>query len=122
MKEYNLATGEWLLVRGAKPFALAVETADAELSFFEGKSRWKFVLHRRREAELRRSKIAEATAAGKLVCEVPNCGFDFEQCYGPIGTGYVQVHHLIPLTKAPSRRKKEFFLRTWQSFARIAMR
>ncbi|MCX7312163.1 MAG: HNH endonuclease [Alphaproteobacteria bacterium] len=101
VKEYNLATGEWLLIRGAKPFAPAVETGDVELSFFEGKSRWRFILHRKREAELRRAKIAEATAAGKLRCEVPNCGFDFEARYGALETGYAQVHHKIPLKSAP---------------------
>jgi hypothetical protein len=106
VKEYNLTTGEWLLIRGAKPFAPAVETADVELSFFEGKSRWRFVLHRKREAELRRAKIAEAMAAGKLVCDVPNCGFDFEERYGSLGSGYAQVHHKIPLRKAPPEGRK----------------
>jgi 5-methylcytosine-specific restriction protein A len=108
VKEYNLATGEWLLIRGAKPFAPAVETPDVELSFFEGKSRWRFVLHRKREAELRRAKIAEAMSAGKLVCEVPNCGFDFEERYGALGSGYAQVHHKIPLKKAPPEGRKIF--------------
>ena len=108
VKEYNLATGEWLLIRGAKPFAPAVETPDVELSFFEGKTRWRFVLHRKREAELRRAKIVEAMSAGKLVCEVLNCGFDFEECYGPLGSGYAQAHHKIPLKKAPPEGRKIF--------------
>jgi len=30
-------------------------------------------------------------------CQV--CGFDFEQVYGEIGKGYIQVHHLIPLAQ-----------------------
>ena len=108
VKNYDLTTGEWLLIRGAKPFVPAVETADVELSFFEGSSRWKFVLHRRREAELRRSKIAEATASGNLICEVPNCGFDFKKRYGSVGDGYAQVHHLVPLKKAPPEGRKIF--------------
>jgi 5-methylcytosine-specific restriction enzyme A len=27
------------------------------------------------------------------------CGFDFQQKYGDIGTGFIEVHHLIPLHK-----------------------
>jgi 5-methylcytosine-specific restriction protein A len=27
------------------------------------------------------------------------CGFDFEERYGPRGTGYIEVHHLVPLSK-----------------------
>ena len=106
VKEYDLGTGSWLLIRGAKPFAPAIETADVELSFFEGKARWRFVLHRKREAELRRAKIEEAKTAGQLICEVPKCGFDFEKRYGELGSGYAQVHHKIPLNKAPPEGRK----------------
>ena len=27
------------------------------------------------------------------------CGFDFGRIYGPIGEGYIEVHHLIPVSK-----------------------
>ena len=40
---------------------------------------------------------------GKLICEVPKCGFDFAKRYGRIGIGYVQVHHLRPLSSAPAK-------------------
>jgi 5-methylcytosine-specific restriction protein A len=107
--EFNYETGEWLLIRGVKPPVPAVSAPDAELSFFEGKQRPRFILHRRRESELRRKKIEQALAAnGKLVCEVPNCGFDFKERYGSVGEGYAQVHHLIPLNKAPPEGRKIF--------------
>jgi 5-methylcytosine-specific restriction enzyme A len=51
---------------------------------------------------------AEATASGKLICEVPNCGFDFKKRYGAIGDGYAQVHHLVPLKNAPFDGRKIF--------------
>jgi 5-methylcytosine-specific restriction protein A len=58
---------------------------------------------------MRRAKIAEAlTKDGKLVCEVPSCKFDFKERYGPLGEGYAQVHHLIPLKKAPPEGRKIF--------------
>lgn len=40
----------------------------------------------------------------KPKCSV--CEFDFEKTYGPIGKGYIHVHHLIPLAKI----KKEYKL------------
>lgn len=27
------------------------------------------------------------------------CGFDFEAAYGPVGKGYIHVHHLVPLSQ-----------------------
>ena len=64
-------------------------------------------MHRRREGELRRARIAEAVAKhGRLFCEVPNCGFDFKERYGSVGEGYAQVHNLIPLNKAPKEGRK----------------
>jgi 5-methylcytosine-specific restriction protein A len=109
VKAFNFETGEWLLVRGAKPTVPAFSPPDAELSYFEGTQRMRFILHRRREAELRRRKIAQTLELhGKLVCEVPNCNFDFSERYGPLGDGYAQVHHLIPLSKAPGEGRKIF--------------
>jgi len=73
--------------------------SDLELEGYEGKLRRRFVKHRQRENRLRSAKIREALDRnqGKLVCEVPRCGFDFGTRYGEIGMGYAQVHHLRPL-------------------------
>ncbi len=75
-------------------------TSDLESEGFEGKLRRRFVVHRQRENRLRLAKIREALDGnqGKLVCEVPRCGFDFGMRYGEIGMGYAQVHHLKPLS------------------------
>jgi 5-methylcytosine-specific restriction enzyme A len=101
--EYDYETGECLLVRGEKPVIPAVESSDLELSWFEGQWKRAFVYHRRREAQARREKIEEGLRnnGGKLICEVDNCGFDFARQYGPLGEGYAQVHHLLPLSKSP---------------------
>jgi 5-methylcytosine-specific restriction endonuclease McrA len=71
-----------------------------ELVGLEGKARMRMVLHRRRETRLREQKIAEALRhnSGRLICEVPGCGFDFLRTYGVVGKGYAQVHHLRPLS------------------------
>ncbi len=34
---------------------------------------------------------------GKLFCEI--CGFNFEETYGQIGRGLIEVHHLIPISQ-----------------------
>ena len=107
--EYDLKTGRCLMKRGATPVPRTISAEDLELSGFEGRSRPRFVLHRRREGSMRRAKIAEAMKKhGRLFCEVPNCEFDFEKRYGPLGKGYAQVHHLIPLHKAPKEGRQIF--------------
>jgi hypothetical protein len=80
---------------------------DDEGDLLEGEERLAFRKHRTREMKYRKNKIAEALAAhGTLRCEVPDCGFDFLKTYGPIGEGYAQVHHLIPLAENGPRKTK----------------
>lgn len=51
----------------------------------------------------------ERNAEGRRRCLAKNgylcavCGFDFEQRYGPIGRGYIHVHHIIPLAEIGGR-------------------
>jgi predicted HNH restriction endonuclease len=78
------------------------ETPAVALSFEEGHRSHQFRLHRSREWALRNLKINAALAAspdGRLRCEVPNCGFDFEATYGQIGKGFIEVHHVRPLSE-----------------------
>jgi len=72
---------------------------DPEIAAMEGEQRRRFVVHRRREWRLRHAKIHDALirGRGRLVCEVPNCGFDFAEVYGEPGHGYAHVHHKKPL-------------------------
>jgi 5-methylcytosine-specific restriction protein A len=105
---YDWATGECSLERGVVPSSPTEFPVDEELEGFEGSSRKRFVIHRRREAKMRGLKIAEALRCsnGRLVCEVPNCGFDFLSRYGTLGEGYAQVHHKLPLSAAPKEGRK----------------
>lgn len=89
---------EWAIRTGQA----SVGNLDVELSAFEGQKRARFVVHREREAKLREAKIREAlllSEGGRLRCEVPGCGFDFEEVYGAIGKAYAHVHHLRPLAE-----------------------
>jgi 5-methylcytosine-specific restriction enzyme A len=77
--------------------AAAVD-GDPELAAYEGQLQLRVVRHRRREQRLRREKIqATLKATGRLECEVPGCGFDFEKAYGGAASGFAHVHHLEPL-------------------------
>jgi 5-methylcytosine-specific restriction enzyme A len=106
--ECNFETGECLLVRGTPPTRPATNSADVELSWFEGQERTAFIRHRKREAEARRAKIAEVLEAngGKLICAVPNCAFDFHARYGALGEGYAHVHHLEELSRSPKEGRR----------------
>jgi 5-methylcytosine-specific restriction protein A len=92
-------------IRPPEPIDMAV---DDELEGFEGEVRSRFVRHRSREAKMRGRKIADSLRrnGGHLVCEVPNCGFDFKERYGELGSGYAQVHHKVPLSRAPERGRQ----------------
>ena len=48
-----------------------------------------------RDRRLISRKKAEAAKRGPLACEA--CGFDFEARYGPLGSGFIEVHHTKPV-------------------------
>lgn len=72
------------------------ETSDTD-SVKEGQVLYK--LHKVRERD---RKIVEAKKKkvlkekGELKCEA--CDFDFEKTYGELGKGYIECHHIIPLS------------------------
>lgn len=103
--EYDIETGDFVLTRGADPVVPFTSSVDAEAAAFkEGALRRSFRKHRHREWRARRDKIGEVMRTrGRLICEVSNCGFDFEQQYGELGAGYAHVHHLTPLSAASPR-------------------
>jgi|GEM_PF-681724 len=91
----------WAAHIGEKGLTLGL--ADPELGATEGEQRRRTVIHRSRERSLRDAKLAEARSwgpNGRLLCQVPGCGFDFEAEYGDVGAGYAQVHHLRPLAES----------------------
>ena len=57
-------------------------------------------LHKRRErnpAAARKKKKAVLAEKGALACEV--CDFDFSVVYGPLGQGFAECHHRVPLSE-----------------------
>ena len=67
-----------------------------------------FRQHRSRERNqslVRKRKALALKRDGRLMCEV--CGFVFEQRYGSLKEGFIEAHHMIPLSKLrPGQRTK----------------
>lgn len=67
-------------------------------TFSEGKR--KFKIHCAIERDKRLPKIAKnhrLLQYGSLECDV--CGFDFAKVYGKIGFGYIEAHHITPISQ-----------------------
>ena len=57
-------------------------------------------LHRQRErnpALARKKKRQALKTKGRLACDV--CAFDFPVTYGDLGEGYIECHHLVPVSE-----------------------
>ena len=77
------------------------------LEALEGQQQRRLRNERKREHKLREAKIqATLNRKGRLVCEVPGCGFDFRERYGDLGDSYAHVHHLQPLAHAKDQGEK----------------
>ena len=67
-------------------------------SVMEGQVLYKLHKVRERNREIVASKKDQALSSnGQLACEA--CVFVFEEYYGEIGKGFIECHHLIPLSK-----------------------
>lgn len=79
------------------------EELDSDWSAVEGKLILKVHQERERNPTLvRRKKQQFFKENGALFCEI--CGFDFEKIYGELGKGFIECHHILPLSqiKEPS--------------------
>ncbi len=62
------------------------------------------VKSRKRSQSLRQEKINEVMTKnnGRVFCMV--CDFDFSEYYGKQGEGYIEIHHLEPVSLGPTAR------------------
>jgi len=76
----------------------AVEYLD-DFEAAEGRLLVRRHLARERDRKLRSKKIANRLAGGgRIACEV--CDFDYERTYGELGQGYIECHHVVPLSES----------------------
>lgn len=69
-----------------------------EIYGYEGEEIYRIHRDYERDKDLRDKKIdAMLSEHGRLMCEV--CGFDFEEAYGTLGKGVIEVHHIKPLSE-----------------------
>lgn len=69
-----------------------------EIYGFEGEQIYRIHADFERDRDLRDKKIDAMLAEhGRLMCEI--CGFDFEEAYGTLGKGVIEVHHIRPLSE-----------------------
>jgi 5-methylcytosine-specific restriction protein A len=55
----------------------------------------------RQHRRLERNPAAVRAARSWHGCRCQACGFDFEQTYGDLGSDFIEVHHLKPLSSLP---------------------
>jgi predicted HNH restriction endonuclease len=70
-----------------------------EEQYFEGKKLARYSIFYERDPKLR----AQAVAIHGTTCMV--CGFDFFNRYGERGAGYIEVHHIHPISRLSKRTK-----------------
>lgn len=96
-----LTPGAAIVVEASDPIITAYRTPSEvcarELTEGERISSWVNRFERNRKA---RDLCIRKFGA---VCQV--CGFDFGKCYGKLGKGFIQVHHLTPVSKVAKEYK-----------------
>jgi len=69
-----------------------------EISFPEGKEKYR--LHRYKERSSKITNLAKQNFLkkyGQLYCQI--CGFNFSNTYGSIGDGFMEAHHIVPISE-----------------------
>lgn len=84
--------------RGSISVPAVVATEDDESAFPEGRQLFRQHQVRERDSSVaRKAKLKRLTEVGRLICDV--CEFDFEKSYGPLGIGFIEAHHTVPISK-----------------------
>lgn len=86
----------------ASAFSKSTDRTTAEAT--EGRLLTGVHTYRERDPKITRLKKLEARETyGRLACEA--CKFDFAEEYGELGDGYIECHHLVPLSQIEVERK-----------------
>lgn len=74
-----------------------------ECAFPEGVELYKKHRYYERNPEVVKEAKRRASAKGNLQCCI--CEFDFHQTYGELGKGFIECHHILPISESKKRRK-----------------
>jgi hypothetical protein len=95
-KEKSLGVSFSTLLKDIKNSIIIDE--DEELTFPEGKEIFRLHKSKERNKELvKKAKDFYFQKDSKLSCQV--CGFSFVDNYGEIGKGFIEAHHLFPISQ-----------------------
>lgn len=75
------------------------DMSEDDIGFPEGKKKARLHISRERNPKVIRDakKLFEDTHNGRLFCEI--CKFEFSAIYGELGKGFIEGHHLVPLSE-----------------------
>lgn len=77
---------------------ISVEDEEFSDEIKEGKIIYKLHKYRERNSKISKHKKELCLKSnGNLKCEI--CSFDFYERYGNLGFGYIECHHIVPLSK-----------------------
>ena len=84
-----------------KDFNRELSSIEANFEANEGKLFTKLHISRERNRTLvKKKKLLALKENGKLACEV--CNFDFKYMYGELGEGFIECHHIKPISELKS--------------------
>jgi len=84
-----------LIIRGGSAILSDDDANEADLASASITEKRRYVAHRKIERNPKAAKAAKAIH----VCQV--CDFDFGVVYGNAAEGYIEAHHLVPLSEIP---------------------
>ena len=90
--------GRWGL-RDYEPTKATVDLTEDDEGFPEGKKKLRLHIYKERNSKVIREakERFKSENNGKLFCEV--CDFDYSKKYGELGEGYIEGHHIIPVSE-----------------------
>ena len=102
-KDYFIRNGYRILDRKNNKKLAQLPDENAESKYPEGKEVYKTHRSLERDSSIgKKAKELRLDKVGELRCDV--CKFSFSDTYGEIGAGYIEAHHIIPVSKMKGRR------------------
>ncbi|WP_419176220.1 HNH endonuclease [Desulfosediminicola sp.] len=102
-KNYFIRRGYTIIDRRLEAEETIVNEDDESAS---PEGRKTFRIHRKLERDgtiPKKAKVKRLAETGKLECDV--CSLNFQEIYGSIGTGFIEAHHKIPVSKLDGNEK-----------------
>lgn len=106
LKQKQLLVWNLFTNKQVEQFNLVGNILDDDEGVLEGEQRTELRNHKfyERNPIIVKQAKEKAIAENRLICEV--CDFNFELFYPLVGTGFIECHHRIPISKGVERKTK----------------